>query len=157
MLLCNAENKTKKKRKMNEMFITQMIHSPYSHLHQVQNQFETITSGSNIIYLQEKAAESHEKALTWPWATSTHTSSSSSQPTTRRSPWATSTHPTFPSSPKSTGRWTRRVDYYAVLSLVKTVGEPEISNNHSFCPGRAWMAEKPWMEIVFVSLTINLV
>ena len=50
-----------------------------------------------------------------------------------------------------------RVDYYAVLSLVKIVGDPEISNNHSFCPGRAWMAEKPWMEIVFVSLTINLV
>ena len=48
---------------MNEMFINEMIHSPYSHLHQVQNQFETINSRSKILYLQDKAAEIHEKPL----------------------------------------------------------------------------------------------
>ena len=36
-----------------------------SHLHQVQNQFETITPRSKILYLQDKAAENHGKPLSY--------------------------------------------------------------------------------------------
>ena len=36
-----------------------------SHLHQVQNQFETITSQSKILYLQDKAVKNHEKPLSY--------------------------------------------------------------------------------------------